>query len=89
MLEVDLSINSEKRIKKLIKDALRELVQECNKKDDDDKDKWVTTEEASKILGITPKHLRTIRDRFPHIRVGGEYGRLLFEKEQLLRCYIV
>ncbi len=52
------------------------------------KTELVTTEEAAKILGITPNSMRKIKDRFPHIK-GGEnkQGKLLFVKDALLKNY--
>jgi hypothetical protein len=47
-----------------------------------------STEEAAGILGISPDRLRHIKDRFPHIKGGGEkQGRLLFVRDALLRQY--
>jgi hypothetical protein len=48
----------------------------------------VTTEEAARILGITPDRLRHIKNRFPHVK-GGEkqQGKLLFKRDALLASY--
>lgn len=85
MVEVDLSPEAVSRIKAIVKDALRELVNENVKSKTDE---WVSTEEAAALLGITPKHLRTIRNRFEYVRVGGKRGGLKFKKENLFKCYI-
>lgn len=48
----------------------------------------VATEEAAKILGITPGHLRRIKDNFPHIKNGeNKQGKLLFVRNALLEEY--
>lgn len=49
----------------------------------------VTAAEAAKILGITQNYLRTIKDNFRYVKVGGtKYGRILFEKDSLVENYI-
>ena len=46
----------------------------------------VGTEEAARILNISPD--RHIKDRFPHVKGGGEkQGRLLFIRDSLVRQY--
>ncbi len=48
----------------------------------------VTTEEAARILNITPDRLRHIKDRFPHIKNGDkQQGKLLFKRDALLAEY--
>lgn len=48
----------------------------------------VTTEEAARILHITPDRLRHIKDRFPHVKSGGaKQGKLLFKRDALLENY--
>lgn len=49
----------------------------------------VTATEAAKILGITQNYLRTIKDNFRYVKVGGtKYGRIFFEKDSLVENYI-
>lgn len=48
----------------------------------------VTTEEAARILHITPGRLRHIKNRFPHVKAGGaKQGKLLFKRDALLENY--
>ena len=48
----------------------------------------VDSREAAQILGITPNYLRSIKDRFPHVKVGDKnQGRILFKKSDLLANY--
>ena len=48
----------------------------------------VSTEDAAKILSITPRRLRELKDRFPHIKSGeNKQGKLLFVRDALLREY--
>lgn len=48
----------------------------------------VTTDEAAKILGITPSYLRRIKDRFPHVKSGdNKQGKLLFVRNALVKEY--
>lgn len=50
---------------------------------------WVRTAEAASILGVTPKYLRSIKDRFPHTKAGDSpQGSLLFLKEALVENYV-
>ena len=49
----------------------------------------VSTAEAAAILGISPAHLRKIKDRFPHVRVGTHgKGKLLFLRSGLWKGYL-
>ena len=48
----------------------------------------VDSKEAARILGITPNYLRSIKDRFPHIKVGdSNQSRIFFKKSDLLAIY--
>lgn len=48
----------------------------------------VSVKEAAHILGITPNHMRRIKDKFPHIKNGqNSQGRLLFKRDSLLPEY--
>jgi tRNA U34 5-carboxymethylaminomethyl modifying enzyme MnmG/GidA len=45
----------------------------------------VTTEQAARILGITPSRMRQIKDKFPHMKKGADkQGKLLFVKSKLI-----
>lgn len=49
----------------------------------------VDTEEAARILSISPSRLRHIKDRFPHVKVGGtKQGKLLFKRSALMPQYV-
>ncbi len=49
----------------------------------------VTTKEAAKILGITPRRLRQIKERFGYVKDGDNMqGRLLFNADTLSEFYI-
>lgn len=48
----------------------------------------VTTEEAARILGITPSRMRHIKDKFPHVKGGNcAQGKLLFKRDGLIKGY--
>lgn len=48
----------------------------------------VDSKEAARILGITPNYLRIIKDRFPHVKIGGnQQGRILFLRRELIASY--
>ena len=63
-----------------------------NKKDKveiPDPSKMCSVKEAANLLGIGEDQMRRIKDRFPHVKVGEkQQGRILFEREALLKCYI-
>ena len=49
----------------------------------------VSTEEAARILGITPDRLRRIKDRFSYSKAGGSsQGKLLFKRSTLIKAYL-
>lgn len=53
-----------------------------------DGDEYVDSKEAARILGLTPNYLRTMKDKFPHIKVGSNsQGRVMFKKSALLITY--
>ena len=46
------------------------------------------TKEAARLLGLTPNYLRSMKNRFPHVKVGGNrQGRILFKRSELLENY--
>ena len=48
----------------------------------------VDSKEAARMLGISSNYLRSIKDRFPHVKVGdNKQGRILFRKADLLENY--
>lgn len=64
------------------------MVWKSIKKDMEKEPEMVTTEEAAKILGISPGRMRRIKDRFPHLKAGDSTrGRLLFKRDALLNEY--
>ena len=49
---------------------------------------WISTEEAASILGITPKHLRETKERYPYIKNGDNpQGCLRFLRSALMESY--
>ena len=58
------------------------------KEQQDDVPEMVTTEEAARILNVTPGHMRRIQHKFPHIKSGeNKQGKLLFVRDALLQHY--
>ncbi len=58
------------------------------KEDEEPPREMVRSKEAARILGISEKHLRRIKERFPHIKNGNNnQGHLLFVKDALLKEY--
>ena len=54
-----------------------------------DDGEWVSVREAASILKISPDRMRRLRNKFPHVKAGGNnQGRLLFLKSSLMRNYI-
>ena len=55
-----------------------------SKKDDE----YVDAQEAAQLLGVTPNYLRSMKNKFPHIKVGNySQGRVLFKKSALFENY--
>jgi len=53
-----------------------------------DNDEYVDSKEAARMLGLTPNYLRTMKDKFPHVKVGdNRQGRILFKRSELLTNY--
>lgn len=49
---------------------------------------WISTEEAASILGITPKHLRATKERYPYIKNGDNpQGGLRFLRSALVENF--
>ena len=52
------------------------------------KEEWLPTDEAAKIIGLSPYRLRMLKDRFVYKKAGEfQSGRLLFKKSSLLENY--
>lgn len=55
----------------------------------DSQEHWITCKEAAAIIGVTPEHLRRIKDHFPHTKQGdNSQGQLRFLKEGLMKSYM-
>lgn len=80
---------TQKEYRKLVKDIALEVIRLCKKEEVDlYNEEWVTTEEAAKILCISPKTLRSNKDRFPHTKVGdNKQGKLRFLRRGLRENY--
>ncbi len=49
-------------------------------------EQYLTTREAADVLCISTDRLRHVKDKFPHIKTGGEnQSKLLFLKSGILR----
>lgn len=49
---------------------------------------YVDTDEAARILGMSPAYLRAVKDRYPHIKAGNtKQGRIMFRRDSLLNQY--
>ena len=58
------------------------------KEQQEDVPEMVTTEEAARMLGITPGRMRQIKNRFPHTKSGEcRQGKLLFKRDSILQAY--
>lgn len=48
----------------------------------------IDSKEAARLLGLTPNYLRSMKDKFPHVKVGdNRQGRILFKRSELLANY--
>lgn len=51
-------------------------------------EEYVDSKEAARILDVTPNYLRSMKDKFPHVKIGNHsQGRVLFKKSELLKNY--
>jgi hypothetical protein len=51
---------------------------------------YVDTDEAARILGISPNYLRSVKNRYPHIKAGdSKQGRILFRRDSLFNQFKV
>lgn len=49
----------------------------------------VSTEEAARILNITPDRLRHTKEKYPHVKQGeNKQGKLLFVRDALVQSYL-
>ena len=48
----------------------------------------IDSKEAARLLGLTPNYLRSMKNKFPHVKVGdNRQGRILFKRSELLANY--
>jgi hypothetical protein len=48
----------------------------------------IDSKEAARLLGLTPSYVRSMKDKFPHVKVGNHsQGRILFKRSELLANY--
>ena len=74
-METDLTPETIKLIRKIVREEFRRVLNES--------DDWISTEEAARILGITPRYLRRIKDRYPW-KQEVDKGKILFKRSALL-----
>lgn len=49
---------------------------------------YVDTEEAARILGMSPTYLRAMKDRYPHIKAGDhKQARIMFRRDALFNQF--
>lgn len=49
---------------------------------------YVDTDEAARILGVSPNYLRQVKERYPHVKFGDcKQGRIMFQRDALLRAF--
>ena len=66
-----------------VKDVSNAVVKMLRK---DIKGKLLTTNEAAAVLGITPNHLRHLKDKYSPIKRGeGKQARLMWSYDNLMR----
>jgi hypothetical protein len=54
----------------------------------DESNDLIDSKEAARLLGLTPNYLRSMKDKFPHVKVGdNRQGRILFKRSELLANY--
>lgn len=54
----------------------------------DESNDLIDSREAARLLGLTPNYLRSMKDKFPYVKVGdNRQGRILFKRSELLANY--
>ena len=77
-----------KTIDTIARKSAKYVLTGLEKKRNNDKE-MVTAAEAARILGISQSYLRSIKDNFRYVKGGGsKMGRILFEKDSLIKNYI-
>ncbi len=56
--------------------------------EDEDKDEWVTAEEAAKILGLSKDRIYHIKNHLTHRKGNSEKSRVFFLKSRLFEDYM-
>ena len=50
---------------------------------------YVNTNEAARILGVSPNYLRIVKDKYPHIKTGEhKQARIMFRRDALLNVFV-
>ncbi len=78
---------SEKQIE-MIAQRTAKIILRKMKEDEEPSKEMVTVHEAACMLGVSDKHMRRIKEKYPHIKNGSNnQGRLLFFKDALFKEY--
>ena len=87
-----MKIEDMKKLTEMIAQRTADIVMErisCSAFPKENEDEYVSSEEAANILGVTPSYLRSMKNKFPHKKVGNHsQGRVFFLKSGLLDNYI-
>lgn len=86
-MEIELSYNSIRRLADELAPRVAKIIKADLKKKEE-AEEWVRTSEAAAILGITEEWLRATKDKYPHIKNGGQkQGNLMFLRSGLIKSY--
>ena len=87
MITVELSRKDKEDIAAIVVERLSNS--KYNKAQRKEEKELIGVREAAEICGITTYHIRKIKDRLPHVKVGDhQQGRLMFYRDSLLEHYL-
>lgn len=78
------TILSSEFLGKLAEEVAKKLKSSCHLGETE----YVDTEEAARILGMSPTYLRAMKDRYPHIKAGDhKQARIMFRRDSLFNQF--
>ena len=80
-MEIDLSPESIHKLAKTLAPQIARLIKHG------EFEEWVTTNEAARILGVSPDWMRRTKDRYPYKKGEGKNAHILFKKSSLIKTY--
>jgi hypothetical protein len=65
-----------------------QVVKKLNGAQNLSQNEYVDAKEAARILGVSPNYLRTMKEKYPHVKFGDyKQGRIMFRRDALLNQF--